>query len=140
MKLIFSFAFYFLINFSLSSQTADLTVKVTNIHPLTGKVMLAVFNSKETYFDIDQMFAGCEIPADSSVVSYTFKDLPVGTYAITIYHDEDGNGEMNRSWLGMPQEGYAFSNNFTSLIRPASFDDAAFQLQRDTTLEIKMNY
>jgi uncharacterized protein (DUF2141 family) len=115
-------------------------VNITNIQPLTGNIMVALFNSKETYFDIDQMYEGFEIPADSSRVECTFQDLPIGTYAITIYHDEDNNGEMNRSWIGMPKEGYAFSNNFTSLIKPASFKDAAFQLQKDTTLEIKMNY
>lgn len=140
MKLLFTLVAGIFFYLPLFAQTASLTLKVTNIQPLTGNVMVAVFNSKETYFDIDKMFAGCEIPADSAVVSYTFQGLPVGTYAITIYHDEDGNGEMNRSWIGMPNEGYAFSNNYTSLIKPASFSDAAFQLQKDTSLEIKMNY
>ncbi|HEY9114843.1 MAG TPA: DUF2141 domain-containing protein [Bacteroidales bacterium] len=139
-KYTFVLVFFILLSFSISAQTADLILKVTNISPLTGKIMVAVFNSEETYFDVDKMYAGYEIAADSSVVVYVIQDLPVGTYAITIYHDEDNNGEMNRSWLGMPKEGYAFSNNFTSAIRPASFSDAAFQLSRDTTLVIKMNY
>lgn len=140
MKYTFILVFFILLSFSISAQTADLILKVTNIHPLTGKIMVAVFNSKETYFDVDKMYVGYEIAADSSVVGYVIQDLPDGIYAITIYHDEDNNGEMNRSWLGMPKEGYAFSNNFTSAIRPASFSDAAFQLSRDTTLVIKMNY
>jgi uncharacterized protein (DUF2141 family) len=130
----------FILHFYPVAQMASLKVEITNVHPLEGKVMLALFNSKETYFDIDEMYAGFEIPADSSVVTCTFQDLPPGIYAITIYHDEDSNGEMNRSWLGMPKEGYAFSNNFKSAIKPASFSDAAFQLEKDTILEIKMNY
>ena len=140
MRLIFTLTICVFFHLTLSAQTAILNIKITNIQPLSGKVMVALFNSKETYFNIDQMYAGREIPADSSIVTCVFQDIPNGTYAITIYHDADENGEMNRSWIGMPKEGYAFSNNFTSAIRPASFNDAAFLLQGDTTLEIKMNY
>jgi len=140
MKYIFTIAFCVFFQFCLNAQTANLTVNVTNVNFPEGKIMLALFNSKETYFDLDQMVAGFEIRADSSVVTCTFQDLPTGTYAITIYHDKNNNGEMDRNWLGMPKEGYAFSNNFTSAIRPASFNDAAFQLRKDTTLVIKMIY
>lgn len=124
----------------LSAQSADLTLKINNIDPLEGKIMVALFNSEETYFDKEQVFADFVIAADSAEVTCTFQDLPEGTYAITVYHDEDDNGEMNRNWIGIPKEGYAFSNNFTSAFRPASFNDAAFQLQEDTTLVISMVY
>jgi uncharacterized protein (DUF2141 family) len=122
------------------TQTADLTVKVTEIKELKGQVMIALFNSKETYFNYDEITDGVEIPIDSSTVSHTFKNLPLGTYAVTIYQDVDSNGEMNRSFIGFPKEPYAFSNNFHSMIRPASFKDASFLLENDTTIEIEMVY
>jgi uncharacterized protein (DUF2141 family) len=140
MKFAFSFIFFAIIQLAISAQTADLNVNISNIKPYTGNIMIAIFNSKETYFEMDKMLAGYEISVDSSSVSCTFSDLPIGIYAITIYHDQDSNGEMNRNWLGMPTEGYAFSNNFASSIRPASFDDASFKLKTDATLEIRMNY
>jgi uncharacterized protein (DUF2141 family) len=34
-----------------------------------------------------------------------------GVYAIAVYHDEDGNRHLNRSFVGLPQEGFGFSNN-----------------------------
>ena len=129
-----------MVNFSLLAQTADIEVNIVGIKPISGKIMIALFNSKETYFELDKMLAGYEINVDSTNLNCTFHDLPFGTYAITIYHDEDNNGKMNRNWLGMPTEGYAFSNNFSSSIRPASFNDAAFELTSNTKLIIKMHY
>jgi uncharacterized protein (DUF2141 family) len=66
--------------------------------------------------------------------------MPLGTYAITIYHDEDNDGEMDRRWYGPPKEGYAFSNNYQSAFKPASFEDAAFEFNGDMELEIEMRY
>ena len=102
--------------------------------------MIALFDNKNDYLNLDKMFAGFDIAADSSVVSCTFQGLPFGTYALTIYHDEDSNGELNRSWLGMPQEGYAFSNNYHNVLKPASFEDAAFEFSGSNLLIISMNY
>jgi uncharacterized protein (DUF2141 family) len=34
-----------------------------------------------------------------------------GIYAIAVYHDEDGDRHLNRSFIGAPQEGFGFSNN-----------------------------
>lgn len=129
-----------IVNSELQAQTAELTVSVIGIEVLKGKMMMALFDSKETYFKYDEITAGAEIKIDSSSVSYIFKDLPLGTYAITIYQDVDNNGEMNRSWIGFPKEPYAFSNNFRSLVRPASFKDASFLLEKDLLIEISMVY
>lgn len=129
-----------IVNSELQSQTAELTVSVIGIEVVKGKMMIALFNSKETYFKYDEITAGAEIKIDSSSLTYVFKDLPLGTYAVTIYQDVDNNGEMNRSWIGFPKEPYAFSNNFRSLIRPASFKDASFLLEKDLLIEISMVY
>ena len=129
-----------IVNSKLQSQTAELTVSVIGIEVLEGKVMIALFDSKETYFNYDEITDGAEVPIDSSSVTHIFKDLPPGTYAVTIYQDVDNNGEMNRSWIGFPQEPYAFSNNFRSMIRPASFKDASFLLEKDLLIEISMVY
>lgn len=131
----------FLSGLELDAQTDSLTVNITGIKQIDGSTLkIAVYNSKDTYFDQDKMFRSVEIPADSIMVRYTFTGLPKGTYAITIYHDEDGNGKMNRKWYGPPLEGYAFSNNYHSAVKPASFKDAAFVLDGNKVMEIKMVY
>ncbi len=39
-----------------------------------------------------------------------FPNLPAGDYAVQLYHDENGNGEVDMNVVGIPQEGYGFSN------------------------------
>jgi len=72
---------------------------------------------------------------------YTFKDVPIGTYAIAIIHDTNSNGKLDKNFLGIPKEGYAFSNNvFGVLGLPPSFKDASFKLTGNETIKIKMEY
>jgi len=125
----------------LNAQTAELTIVVTDIELIKdSKIMVAVYNSEETFFDSEKVYRVLEVPVDSSAVVFTLSNMPEGVYAITMFHDEDNDDEMDRKWYGPPKEGYAFSNNFTSNIRPARFDDASFELTGDKTMEIRMVY
>jgi len=137
--------FYFILfstfSFLSVSQTANLTILVSKIKFVEGSnIMVAIYNSEDSFFDSDQIYRKVEIPADSSVVRHTFVDLAKGVYAVTLYHGEDNDKEMDRKWYGPPKEGYAFSNNFTSPIRPASFKDASFELTNDKTINVVMVY
>ena len=38
-----------------------------------------------------------------------------GVYAVAIYHDEDGDKSFDRTGLGLPAEGFGFSNNAATL-------------------------
>jgi uncharacterized protein (DUF2141 family) len=56
-----------------------------------------------------------------------FADPPAGTLAIAFIHDENGNGELDKNFFGVPQEGYGFSNDARGSMGPPAFDKAAFQ-------------
>lgn len=125
----------------LHAQDLKLTVVVQGLKVIKGSsVMIAVYNSEETYFDADRMFASAEVKVENETLTYTFESFPAGDYAVTLYHDEDGNGEMDRKWYGPPREGYAFSNNFTSSMRPARYEDAVFTMEVDKTITVNMVY
>lgn len=38
-------------------------------------------------------------------------DLPPGDYAVAAIHDENSNAKLDRNMLGIPKEGFGFSNN-----------------------------
>ena len=64
-----------------------------------------------------------------------------GTYLLAVYHDEDGNRKLNRSIIGLPREGFGFSNNATSSIGLPSFDAVRFIAKQGVTaLKIKLRY
>jgi hypothetical protein len=59
-----------------------------------------------------------------------FEDIAPGTYALVISHDENTNGKLDTNWLGVPTEGYGFSNDATALLGAPSFLCRQFPLRR----------
>jgi uncharacterized protein (DUF2141 family) len=126
--------------FCVKCQTATLTIKIEGVKEKHGSIMIAVFDNEQNYLNLNEMADGAIIAADSAIVSCTFTNLSNGLLAVSVFHDYDDNRELNRNWLGMPQEGYAFSNNYYNALKPASFEDAVFYFTQDTTLYLKLNY
>lgn len=54
--------------------------------------------------------------------------LPEGAYAVSLYHDENGNGRLDTNEMRIPIEPWGFSNDAIGLFGPASFEDARFTL------------
>jgi uncharacterized protein (DUF2141 family) len=71
----------------------------------------------------------------------TLDDLPRGVYAVSVFHDENMNGQLDKNVFGIPKEGYGASNNPKKSMGPPTFADAKFQLdQTAEVLEIKLLY
>lgn len=64
-----------------------------------------------------------------------FPGLPPGKYAVSAYADANGNGRLDRSFLGMPTEQYGFSNNARGRFGPPGFAEAAFELGDGTVAQ-----
>ena len=64
-----------------------------------------------------------------------------GIYAIAIYHDENANQKFDRTSLGLPAEGYGFSNNASTLLGLPSFDSVRLNIPRSgLTAHIRLKY
>ncbi len=61
-------------------------------------------------------------------VTITFADLPPGTYALSVHHDENSNNKLDMHWYGKPKEGVAASNNPRPKMRAARFNEAKFDM------------
>jgi len=55
-----------------------------------------------------------------------------------LFHDEDSDGEMDKNFLGIPQEKYGFSNNVEPVISAPSFEETKINLTKNTSIEIKL--
>jgi len=132
---------------SLTAQTKNtgtLTVRVTGARNTKGKIGVTLFQNAQGFPDdtskaIRQESVGIDPKTMSAQV--IFKDLPQGTFAISVLHDENGNGKMDKNFVGMPKEGYAASNNPSKKRRAPTFDEAKFSLNTsEQTIEIKLIY
>ena len=72
---------------------------------------------------------------------FDFLDIPPGTYALAVIHDENMDGKLDTNWLGVPREGYGFSNDAKALLGTPSFSAATFQYDGGTiNLTITLHY
>ena len=107
-------------------QAADLTVQVAGLKNANGKVMLAVYDRAEEF--LKQPMRVTAVDAQPGKVQLTLRDLPVGDYAVSIFHDENGNGELDSNASGMPIEPYGFSNDAAGNYGPPSFKQSVLHL------------
>ena len=143
MKGILFFLTIFSYTFSANSQNpADLRVEVEGLRNQEGKLSITLFNNAEGFpEDIDNAFKWRTVDLREGKPVFVFKDLPAGEYAYAILHDEDGDGEMKKNLLGIPREGFGFSNNYEPKIKNPSFKDASFFLRgTSVTHEINIIY
>lgn len=109
----------------LSAQDVSLTVQIEKLKKLEGKVMIAVYDKEDSF--LDQAVTGGIVAATANSVSYSFSDLEEGVYAISIFHDVNGNGKLDTNFVGIPTEPYAFSNNAKGMFGPPNFADCKFE-------------
>lgn len=115
---------------SLSTISGNLIVKITNINSDKGKMSIGIYDTEENY-DESNLFSGVITKIENGSVNVTIPNIPFGTYAIKCFHDENGNGKLDTNFLGIPSEGYCFSNNAVGNFGPASFEDAKFEFISD---------
>jgi uncharacterized protein (DUF2141 family) len=120
---------------------AQLTVRVTHLSNDKGRVAVALFASAADFPKQERALLGQLARISQRRASVTFRDLRPGTYAVAVLHDENENSKMDFNFLGMPLEGYGFSNDASAMFGPPSFEDAAFRLKaRPSAVAIKARY
>ena len=124
--------------------TGTVTVQVVGARSARGQLGVALFRSAEGFPEnashaIRQQLLA--VNPDALGAQIVFRDLPPGTYAVAVRHDENMNGELDKNFLGMPTEGYGTSNNIRGVMQAPTFDQAKFEVKPGSqTIEIKLVY
>lgn len=111
-----------------------LTVKLENVQKQTGEIRLGVFDAAG--YANGKAVTGADVTVDGASLSVTLEGLAPGEYGIKLYHDVNGDGEMNTNPFGMPTEPFAFSNNAKGRFGPARWEDARFEVTEDGAVQI----
>ena len=107
-----------------------------------GNVVFAIHREGDVFPEKDSPYEGGFRRATEGSVSMTFGNLPAGRYALAVVHDENLNRVLDMNGLGVPTEGFGFSNNALPILEPPSFGEAAFEIKTDgeVTQSIRMIY
>ena len=103
-----------------------LTINVQGLKAAQGKVCYSLFSSSAGFptSPTQAIRAAC-IPAKASSSAIAFGNLTPGTYAVAVFHDMNGDGQLNKNTFGIPVEGFGFSQNPGIISGPPKFRDAA---------------
>ena len=122
---------------SAVAHAADLSVSLQGVSSQQGKLMVGLYASEDAYKRKEPLQARA-LPANG-VRELVFKDLALGRYAIAVFHDENGNGKLDRDANGLPLEAYGFSRNPGTRYGPPAFADTAVLLDKENqTLSITL--
>ena len=133
----------FLIFLSISTGCAlfaqhTLTVEITGIKKIKGNLMLALFDSEESY--VSNKYTGKIVKVKGNSAMIVIEGLKEGKYAISVFQDENENGKMDTRLFGIPKEKYGFSNNINAskIRRQPTFLECGFEVKEDKQIVIKL--
>lgn len=119
-----------------------LFVKVTNVRSSNGLIAVTLYADDRHRFlaHHGSLYVG-RVPAVSPTTRVCIHVPATGVYGLAVYHDEDGNRKFKRSTLGLPAEGYAFSNNASTFLGLPSFSSVRLSVPRtETETSVKLKY
>jgi uncharacterized protein (DUF2141 family) len=123
------------------AATCTLNVHVDGFRNQKGEAGLSIFNSADGWPENnDKALQHGPHPFTGTATIITLQ-IPPGRYAVAILHDENSNHKMDRNFIGIPKEGFGFSNNPHAFLTPPSFDTAAISVACPTTeITIHLKY
>lgn len=109
------------------AQGSGIDVYFDGLRNQRGTLRLCLSRDPNHYPDCsgDPNARKVSIPASNR--QYRFDNVPQGTYTITAIHDANSNGELD-TFLGIPREGFAFSNNPRIGFGPPSYERVRFSV------------
>lgn len=124
----------------ITEQEKGLIVHVSQLRNNKGHVLLSIFNSRQGFpSDPGKAFGKLKMAITNKKASFLIPSLPSGTYAIAILHDENDDLKMNTNWIGLPLEGYGFSNNVMGSFGPPSYSRASILYKSGQLQSININ-
>lgn len=119
---------------------STLNVTLQNVRDASGTVRAGLYREPATFRKEDKAVEIAQASAAPGAITLTFRNLPPGRYAIMAYHDENGDGQLNRRFGMFPTEGYGLSNN-PQVAGPPAFEDSAFEVAApETAITIDLRY
>ena len=109
-----------------AASGADVTVSVSSLRNVKGQLMVCLTKNPKAFPDCSKDASTLRrlVPAANGG-SIVFSNVPAGTYAVAVVHDENKNNKMDLR-IFIPKEGFAFSRNPKIFAGPPKFKSASF--------------
>jgi uncharacterized protein (DUF2141 family) len=112
------------------TQASELEFHIQGVRNDEGKIYVQLFKGEENYKQ-DSPAGETVIKAKAGANKVIFTNIEAGEYAVRFFHDENTSGTLDTNLLGMPIEGYGFSNDAKPDFGPVSFNNMKFMVSGD---------
>ncbi len=125
--------------FSTPNEKYKLSIKVEGISDITGNLGILLFNSEDGYPEAgEKALKGYTIKVNSETMIIELGEFPAGEYAITLMHDKNMNGIMDKNMIGIPKEPFGFTKLKDIPFGAPSFEETRTSLINNTIELIKL--
>lgn len=121
--------FGFLIITAQEKKSGTIQLQIDNMENDKGQMLIGLYDSEDNW--LSKIYVGKVAKITDGSAEITFKNVPLGVYAISVFHDEDNNGKL-KTFLGIPTESTGSSNNAPARFGPPKWEDAKFTLTEKT--------
>lgn len=122
------------------NNSAALQITVTGINSASGVVRIALCPPQAGFPDCkSRAVRSASLPITDGQALTQFDGLAPGTYAVSVFHDQNSNGKLDR-FMGIPKEGYGFSRNPGFKPRAPKFSEAEITVTGRTAVVIRLRY
>ena len=119
-----------------------LQISVSGMRSTDGNIAITIYPDDSAHFLDGAYKLARQAAAVTLPVSHAcFAFAAPGFYAVALFHDENSNGHFDTTMLGLPAEGYGFSNNPTLYLGPPSLNQVRFAAHPgDNPIDVKLKY
>nr|WP_321986718.1 DUF2141 domain-containing protein [uncultured Lichenicoccus sp.] len=120
----------------------QLNVTGTGARRIAGHITFTLYGPEPArYLVRNGSLAVLRVPLSTRQATACFAVSEAGSYAVAIYHDENDNHHFDRNFLGLPVEGYGFSNDAAPMFAPPKFDAVKFTVHAGVNrIAIRLRY
>ncbi|MET0272964.1 MAG: DUF2141 domain-containing protein [Phenylobacterium sp.] len=123
-------------------SATQLTIEVTGVRAARGQMAITIYPDVARRFLAPKgKLARVRVVSRAPVTSACFWLPQPGFYAVAVYHDANGDEDFNRSLVGLPTEGFGFSNDAPTPTGLPPFQAVRFRVPAgESTLKVKLRY
>ena len=124
--------------FTILFSQSLIIVNVDNIKTEYGKIRIGVYNSKKDFPKKEAVYRGVNINSRKGSVEGKLSVEP-GDYVVSLFHDVNDNGKLDKTLLGLPKEPYGFSNNIYGTFNRPLYEKSIITVADNDTITLSIS-
>lgn len=127
---------------AVTNAERHLSVRVTGMRSDKGNLTVTVYpDDADRFLSRGGKLLRLRVSIVLPMTEACFVLPAAGNYAVAVYHDANDDHDFNRNFVGLPAEGYGFSNNPVTKLGLPTFKEVRFDTQPgNNPIYIKLTY